>query len=175
MKYKNPRYKVFSAFDDSTKVCGPYILQRDGTVVIDPTESGLGAYSQLNLSNRFIASTYLNFKHSSSSTRVSTVFLCIDHRFIGKGNKLPVLFETTVFDNDGYSDTACKRTGGGVHQALRMHMRELSKVLYANDIHVTDIKTLFQISTTQWQHSVYWINKFKFKRNKKRNNVNSEN
>lgn len=178
MKYKNPPYKVFSKLDNRDRVDGPYILQADGSVVLDPSTNGLGAYSQYNSANRHVACTNLRFTANAADEhiRVSTVFLCIDHRHSGAaGHKLPILFETVVFGNASSAYEVCKRTSGGVHQALRMHMRELSNVLAAHDIHIVDTETLFQISATPWYHNAYWRNIFRFKRKvKKRNRTNGK-
>lgn len=41
--------------------------------------------------------------------RASTVWLGLDHRLPGLGDGAPLIFETTVFEGDGFHDRYCDR------------------------------------------------------------------
>lgn len=61
---------------------------------------------------------------------VSTVFLGLDHRFVGEGS--PLVWETMVFSKEGeavnYGDLDCKRCGGSIEQAREQHARMVTAV-----------------------------------------------
>ncbi len=59
------------------------------------------------------------------ASRISTVFLGLDHRFGGDSGP-PILWETMVFG--GPLDEEQERCGGSREQALAMHARMLARV-----------------------------------------------
>lgn len=61
---------------------------------------------------------------------VSTVFLGIDHNFLGSGS--PILWETMVFDGEGArTDFDMDRCAGTIDQAEEMHLRMVERVKLA--------------------------------------------
>jgi hypothetical protein len=53
---------------------------------------------------------------------ISTVFLGIDHNFLGNG--LPILFETMIFKDDSFDEIYCDRCSTW-NEALEMHQKAL--------------------------------------------------
>ena len=77
-------------------------------------------------SDRSVAETRLGA--GSSRTRVSTVFLALDHRYSGDGP--PILFETMVFGGpcDGLQERYCTlQEAQEGHEAMVEHVRKTLK------------------------------------------------
>jgi len=81
---------------------GRYVL-KDGEVVAEPDLLEWGKWMEAG-HNRRIAHTYLGTDKKPEQFRVSTVFLGLDHS-LNEGSK-PLLFETMVFVEEGFSDGA---------------------------------------------------------------------
>lgn len=67
-------------------------------------KTDMAGYMKWSIKRNGAASESLAFTTVSPNIKVSTVFLCIDHRFFGEGK--PVVFETMIFggEHDGAQD-----------------------------------------------------------------------
>ena len=77
---------------------GNYILNDKHEAVLESDVTKWGAWMEKR--ERHVGNTYIG------DTRVSTVFLGIDHAF---GGGEPLLFETMVFGNDSHSESYMER------------------------------------------------------------------
>lgn len=73
-----------------------YTLDEKGNPVPEDDVQKWGEWHQRNFNNMRVGKTYVR------GIRISTVFLSIDHRFLGKGE--PLLFETMIFGRGKFDE-----------------------------------------------------------------------
>jgi len=95
-----------------------YILGPDKIPVAEPDLYKWAQWFQCNDDARVVA------RDQIGESRVSTVFLGLDHNFMGDGP--PILWETMVFG--GHMDSEQDRCSGTINDAEDMHLRMVKKV-----------------------------------------------
>ena len=99
---------------------GLYILDESGEKPVRCDDIEAWAHWFEDFKHRRVGATHLNH----GKVFVSTVFLGVDHSY---GGRIPILWETMVFDPDS-RDNEMDRCGGTREQALAMHAAMVERI-----------------------------------------------